>query len=71
MVTNEVPDFQPDFNIEASWDYLAQKLKNEAAEREFIEAINGKYDEATGKQVKSSESACRNSKKRKKLGIWN
>ncbi|NLS42491.1 DNA helicase [Bacillus subtilis] len=55
MVTNEVPDFQPDFNIEASWDYLAQKLKNEAAEREFIEAINGKYDEATGKQVKSSE----------------
>ncbi|MCY9008334.1 DNA helicase [Bacillus inaquosorum] len=55
MVTNEVPDFQPDFNIEASWDYLAQKLKNEAAEREFIEAINGKYDEVTGKQVKSSE----------------
>ncbi|UHH05409.1 DNA helicase [Bacillus subtilis] len=55
MVTNEVPDFQPDFNIEASWDYLAQKLKNEAAERAFIEAINGKYDEATGKQLKSSE----------------
>ncbi|MCR9040801.1 DnaB-like helicase C-terminal domain-containing protein [Bacillus sp. L381] len=55
MVANEVPDFQPDFNIEASYDYLAQNLKNQAAERDFIEVVNGKVDPETQKQIKSSE----------------
>ncbi|WP_342493971.1 DNA helicase [Bacillus sp. FSL R5-0447] len=55
MVANEVPDFQPDFNIEASYDYLAQNLKNQAAERDFIELVNGKVDPETQKQIKSSE----------------
>ncbi|PAK29590.1 DNA helicase [Bacillus velezensis] len=55
MVANEVPDFQPNFNIEASYDYLAQNLKNQAAERDFIEVVNGKVDPETQKQIKSSE----------------
>ncbi|MBG9915241.1 DNA helicase [Bacillus sonorensis] len=37
MVANEVPDFQPDFNIEASYDYLAEKLRKQAALREFVD----------------------------------
>ncbi|MGN9867370.1 DnaB-like helicase C-terminal domain-containing protein [Bacillus swezeyi] len=37
MVTNEVPDFQPDFNIEANYDYLAEKLRKQAAMREFVD----------------------------------
>ncbi|NUJ16256.1 DNA helicase [Bacillus glycinifermentans] len=44
MVANEVPDFQPDFNIEASYDYLAEKLRNQAALRAFSEVVNGKGD---------------------------
>ncbi|WP_077736245.1 DnaB-like helicase C-terminal domain-containing protein [Bacillus sonorensis] len=37
MVANEVPDFQPDFNIEANYDYLAEKLRKQAAMREFVD----------------------------------
>ncbi|MCY9132807.1 DnaB helicase C-terminal domain-containing protein [Bacillus spizizenii] len=57
MVTNEVPDFQPDFNIEASWDYLAKNLKEQAAEREFIELVNGRIDPETNRQVKAPQLA--------------
>lgn len=55
MVANEVPDFQPDFNIEAGYDYLAKNLKEQAALRAFSEMVNGKIDEASGKQLKESE----------------
>ncbi|MEK3817470.1 DNA helicase [Bacillus sp. FSL K6-1284] len=37
MVANEVSDFQPDFNIEANYDYLAEKLRKQAALREFVD----------------------------------
>ncbi|MCD2486819.1 DnaB-like helicase C-terminal domain-containing protein [Bacillus sp. FSL W8-0445] len=37
MVANEVPDFQPDFNIDANYDYLAEKLRKQAALREFVD----------------------------------
>ncbi|TYS25146.1 DNA helicase [Bacillus subtilis] len=55
MVTNEVPDFQPNFNIEASWDYLAKNLKDRAAEREFIELVSGRIDPETGRQVQEPQ----------------
>ncbi|MCY7794140.1 DnaB helicase C-terminal domain-containing protein [Bacillus spizizenii] len=55
MVTNEVPDFQPDFNIEASYDYLAKNLKEQAAEREFIELVSGRIDPETGRQVQEPQ----------------
>ncbi|MCR1994498.1 DNA helicase [Bacillus subtilis] len=55
MVTNEVPDFQPDFNIEASWDYLAKNLKDRAAERQFIELVSGRIDPETGRQVQEPQ----------------
>ncbi|MCC2134079.1 AAA family ATPase [Bacillus licheniformis] len=37
MVANEVPEFQPDFSIEANYDYLAEKLRKQAALREFVD----------------------------------
>ncbi|MGG2979482.1 DnaB-like helicase C-terminal domain-containing protein [Bacillus licheniformis] len=37
MVANEVPDFQPDFNIEANYEYLAEKLRKQAVMREFVD----------------------------------
>ncbi|MEC0683295.1 DnaB-like helicase C-terminal domain-containing protein [Bacillus haynesii] len=37
MVAIEVPEFQPDFSIEASYDYLAEKLRKQAALREFVD----------------------------------
>ncbi|MCY7423484.1 DnaB-like helicase C-terminal domain-containing protein [Bacillus amyloliquefaciens] len=55
MVANEVPDFQPDFNIEASYDYLAKNLKDRAAEREFIELVSGRIDPETGRQVQEPQ----------------
>ena len=55
MVANEVPDFQPDFNIEASYDYLAKNLKERAAEREFIELMNGRIDPETNRQVQEPQ----------------
>ncbi|UUT18411.1 DnaB helicase C-terminal domain-containing protein [Bacillus velezensis] len=55
MVANEVPDFQPDFNIEASYDYLAKNLKDRAAEREFIELMNGCIDPETNRQVQEPQ----------------
>ncbi|MEK4547300.1 DnaB-like helicase C-terminal domain-containing protein [Bacillus sp. FSL L8-0173] len=55
MVANEVPDFQPDFNIEASYDYLAKNLKDWAAEREFIELMNGRIDPETNRQVQEPQ----------------
>ncbi|WFF76492.1 DnaB-like helicase C-terminal domain-containing protein [Bacillus velezensis] len=55
MVENEVPDFQPDFNIEASYDYLAKNLKDRAAEREFIELMNGCIDPETNRQVQEPQ----------------
>ncbi|CAF1803409.1 DnaB-like helicase C-terminal domain-containing protein [Bacillus subtilis] len=55
MVTNEVPDFQPDFNIEASWDYLAKNLKDRSAERQFIELVSGRIDPETGRQVQEPQ----------------
>ncbi|MED4828194.1 DnaB-like helicase C-terminal domain-containing protein [Bacillus atrophaeus] len=55
MVSLEVEDFQPDFNIEASYDYLAKNLKEQAAEREFIELVSGRVDPETQKQVKEPQ----------------
>ncbi|MCC8352549.1 DnaB-like helicase C-terminal domain-containing protein [Bacillus sp. AF23] len=55
MLANEVPDFQPDFNIEASWDYLAKNLKEQAAERQFIELVSGRVDPETGRQVQEPQ----------------
>ncbi|MDL5023799.1 DnaB-like helicase C-terminal domain-containing protein [Bacillus velezensis] len=55
MVANEVPDFQPNFNIEASYDYLAKNLKDRAAEREFIELMNGRIDPETNRQVQEPQ----------------
>ncbi|AZV88336.1 DNA helicase [Bacillus amyloliquefaciens] len=55
MVANEVPEFQPDFNIEASYDYLAKNLKDRAAEREFIELMNGRIDPETNRQVQEPQ----------------
>ncbi|UMQ50213.1 DnaB helicase C-terminal domain-containing protein [Bacillus velezensis] len=55
MVANEVPDFQPNFNIEASYDYLAKNLKDRAAEREFIELMNGRIDPETNRQVQAPQ----------------
>lgn len=37
MLAHEVPDFEPDFNIEASYEYLAEKLRKQAALREFVD----------------------------------
>ncbi|KRT88677.1 DnaB-like helicase C-terminal domain-containing protein [Bacillus paralicheniformis] len=37
MVTHEVPDFEPNFGIEANYDYLAEKLRKQAALREFVD----------------------------------
>ncbi|MCE4941054.1 DnaB-like helicase C-terminal domain-containing protein [Bacillus velezensis] len=55
MVANEVPDFQPDFNIEASYDYLAKNLKDRSAERQFIELVSGRIDPETGRQVQEPQ----------------
>ncbi|MCP6682941.1 DnaB helicase C-terminal domain-containing protein [Bacillus nakamurai] len=55
MVANEVPEFEPDFNIEASYDYLAKNLKDRAAEREFIELMNGRIDPETNRQVQEPQ----------------
>ncbi|ARW40293.1 DnaB-like helicase C-terminal domain-containing protein [Bacillus amyloliquefaciens] len=55
MVANEVPEFQPDFSIEASYDYLAKNLKDRAAEREFIELMNGRIDPETNRQVQEPQ----------------
>ncbi|ATH95314.1 DnaB-like helicase C-terminal domain-containing protein [Bacillus glycinifermentans] len=57
MVANEVPDFQPDFNIEASYDYLAEKLKNYASLRDFSEIVNGRGDGGESEFMKRWESA--------------
>lgn len=55
MVSHEVPEFEPDFSIEASWDYLAKNLKDRAAEREFIEIMNGRMDPESGRQVQEPQ----------------
>ncbi|MEB3692678.1 DnaB-like helicase C-terminal domain-containing protein [Bacillus amyloliquefaciens] len=55
MLANEVEDFQPDFSIEASYDYLAKNLKDRAAEREFIELMNGRMDPETNRQVQEPQ----------------
>lgn len=55
MVANEVPEFEPNFNIEASYDYLAKNLKERAAEREFIELMNGRIDPETNRQVQEPQ----------------
>lgn len=55
MVTHEVPEFEPDFSIEASWDYLAKNLKDRAAERQFIELVSGRIDPETGRQVQEPQ----------------
>ncbi|MGO4897535.1 DnaB-like helicase C-terminal domain-containing protein [Bacillus sp. GM2] len=57
MVANEVPDFQPDFNIEANYDYLAEKLKNYASLRDFSEIVNGRGDGGESEFMKRWESA--------------
>lgn len=57
MVANEVPDFQPDFNIEANYDYLAKKLKNHASLRDFSEIVNGRGDGGESEFMKRWESA--------------
>lgn len=57
MVANEVPDFQPDFNIEANYDYLAKKLKNYASLRDFSEIVNGRGDGGESEFMKRWESA--------------
>ncbi|MGG3425838.1 DnaB-like helicase C-terminal domain-containing protein [Bacillus licheniformis] len=57
MVANEVPDFQPDFSIEANYDYLAKKLKNYASLRDFSEIVNGRGDGGESEFMKRWESA--------------
>ncbi|WP_270574694.1 DnaB-like helicase C-terminal domain-containing protein [Bacillus glycinifermentans] len=55
MVANEVPDFQPDFNIEASYDYFAEKLKNRAAMLEFAELAEKELPERFNNSQDSPE----------------
>ncbi|MEL7734207.1 DnaB-like helicase C-terminal domain-containing protein [Bacillus velezensis] len=55
MIANEVPEFEPNFSIEASYDYLAKNLKDRAAEREFIELMNGRIDPETNRQVQEPQ----------------
>ncbi|WP_163093816.1 DNA helicase [Bacillus velezensis] len=55
MVAHEVPEFQPDFSIEASYEHLAKNLKDRAAEREFIELMNGRIDPETNRQVQEPQ----------------
>ncbi|QII48113.1 AAA family ATPase [Bacillus paralicheniformis] len=57
MVADEVPEFQPDFNIEASYDYLATKLKNYASLRDFSEIVNGRGDGGESEFMKRWENA--------------
>ena len=57
MVANEVPDFQPDFGIEASYEFIAKKLKNYASLRDFSEIVNGRGDGEESEFIKRWESA--------------
>ncbi|MCY7742922.1 DNA helicase [Bacillus licheniformis] len=57
MVAIEVPEFQPDFSIEASYDYLATKLKNYASLRDFSEIVNGRGDGGESEFMKRWENA--------------
>lgn len=57
MLAHEVPDFEPDFNIEANYDYLAEKLKNYASLRDFSEIVNGRGDGGESEFMKRWESA--------------
>ena len=43
MVATEVPTFQPEFSIDATFEYLAQKAKETAALNDFTEIFNDKY----------------------------
>ncbi|MED1742037.1 DnaB-like helicase C-terminal domain-containing protein [Bacillus swezeyi] len=56
MVANEVSDFEPDFSIEASYEFIAKKLKNQASLRDFSEVVNGKGD-GESEFIKRWESA--------------
>ncbi|WP_226568199.1 DnaB-like helicase C-terminal domain-containing protein [Bacillus stratosphericus] len=43
MVATEVPTFQPEFSIDATFEYLAQKAKETAAMSDFAAIFNDKY----------------------------
>ncbi len=43
MVATEVPTFQPDFGIDATFEYLAHKTKERAALTDFVSLFNDKY----------------------------
>ena len=57
MVTHEVPDFEPNFGIEASYEFIAEKLKNYASLRDFSEIVNGRGDGEESEFIKRWESA--------------
>ncbi|MBG9882745.1 MULTISPECIES: DnaB-like helicase C-terminal domain-containing protein [Bacillus subtilis group] len=57
MVTHEVPDFEPNFGIEASYEFIATKLKNYASLRDFSEIVNGRGDGEESEFIKRWESA--------------
>ncbi|ARC72400.1 DnaB-like helicase C-terminal domain-containing protein [Bacillus licheniformis] len=57
MVTHEVPDFEPNFGIEASYEFIAKKLKNYASLRDFSEIVNGRGDGEESEFIKRWESA--------------
>ncbi|KLK98047.1 DNA helicase [Bacillus pumilus] len=54
MVATEVPTFQPEFSIDATFEYLAQKAKETAALNDFTEIFNDKYG-ANGVKKADSE----------------
>ncbi|MDE1404566.1 DnaB-like helicase C-terminal domain-containing protein [Bacillus licheniformis] len=57
MVTHEVPDFEPNFGIEASYEFIAKKLKNYASLRDFSEIVNGRGDGEESEFIKRWEIA--------------
>lgn len=54
MVATEVPTFQPEFSIDATFEYLAQKAKETAAMNDFASKFNDKYG-ANGVKTADSE----------------
>ncbi|WP_426043219.1 DnaB-like helicase C-terminal domain-containing protein [Bacillus pumilus] len=54
MVATEVPTFQPEFSIEAPFEYLAQKAKEAAVMSDFASKFNDKYG-ANGVKTADSE----------------
>ncbi|MEB9770441.1 DNA helicase, partial [Bacillus cereus] len=54
MVATEVPTFQPEFSIDATFEYLAKKAKEAAVMNDFASKFNDKYG-ANGVKTADSE----------------